>query len=585
MGVFQTINAGTTTTSPMSRGAVPSMVPTVVLDGVAARFRTTGLMVAAMDRDGSLIYHDASAPNFFSKFAASLLMSPGMAAPALAASIKLATNSSSVTTWNFFPGLCIAVFPHLDKRQICGMLLLVAKSDPFAVDEDVTRELGRLSLDGEWLARQAAEVPGWSSEGLVRQAKLMTAMLRDQARLSASEHEIDSLSTQLSNSYEELSLIYQVSSGMKVNRSPGDFFRQACVDVREVMSVRAMGVALCGDGSCKQDAVLYGAAGGDDQMAIGPVQDIPADEVRQLADQLMGVLREVKGPILINNLAIDRRFSWFSGRAKQLIAVPLQRQDQVLGCLFGVGKLHGDFDSVDAKLLNSIANESAIYLENAMLFEDVRELLMGVMRSLTSAVDAKDAYTCGHSERVALLSRRLAQEIGLPEQEVERIYMAGILHDVGKIGVPEAVLHKAGKLTAEEFDQMKRHPQIGARILSDLKQLEDVVPGVMHHHERYDGKGYPAGLSSGRIPLMGRIICIADCFDAMTSNRTYRRALPLEVALIEVRRCAWTQFDPALAEAFLRIKPDEFRALLSEHQSRVQQSVPAPELVAPLGAQ
>jgi HD-GYP domain-containing protein (c-di-GMP phosphodiesterase class II) len=248
--------------------------------------------------------------------------------------------------------------------------------------------------------------------------------------------------------------------------------------------------------------------------------------------------------------------------------VPLQRQEEVLGCLFGLDKTRGEFDSVDGKLLTSIANESAIYLENAMLFEDVRELMMGVLHSLTSAVDAKDTYTCGHSERVALLARRLAREAGLAEDVVERIYMAGILHDVGKIGVPEVVLHKTGKLTAEEFEQMKKHPQIGARILADIKQVQDLIPGVLHHHERYDGKGYPAGLSGENIPLMGRIICIADCFDAMTSNRTYRRALPLEVALVEVRRCAGTQFDPALAETFLRIDAEEFRALLSEHQAR-----------------
>jgi HD-GYP domain-containing protein (c-di-GMP phosphodiesterase class II) len=187
-------------------------------------------------------------------------------------------------------------------------------------------------------------------------------------------------------------------------------------------------------------------------------------------------------------------------------------------------------------------------------------------------------------ERVALISRRLARAIGLPEAEVERIYMAGILHDVGKIGVPEAVLHKTGKLTAEEFDQMKKHPQIGARILADIKQVQDLIPGVLYHHERYDGKGYPTRLSGENIPLMGRIICVADCFDAMTSNRTYRRALPLEVAMIELRRCAGTQFDPVLADAFLNISAAEIRALLSEHQPRTPQENPVQAVVAPLAA-
>jgi putative nucleotidyltransferase with HDIG domain len=274
--------------------------------------------------------------------------------------------------------------------------------------------------------------------------------------------------------------------------------------------------------------------------------------------------------LLINDLREDETFGWLSEHAKQLLAVPLQRQEQVLGCMFGLDKASGEFDSVDTKLLNSIANESAIYLENAMLFDGVHGLMMGLLHSLTSAVDAKDAYTCGHSERVALLSRHLAAEIGLSDHQVERVYMAGLLHDVGKIGVPETVLQKPGKLTPEEFEQMKKHPEIGARILQDIKQIKDIIPGVLYHHERFDGKGYPSGLAGESIPQMGRILCLADCFDAMTSNRTYRKALPLEVALIEIRRCSGTQFDPKLAEAFLNIGVDQFRKLLANYQEQTK---------------
>ena len=146
--------------------------------------------------------------------------------------------------------------------------------------------------------------------------------------------------------------------------------------------------------------------------------------------------------------------------------------------------------------------------------------------------------------------------------------MAGLLHDVGKIGVPEAVLQKAGKLSDEEFGQIKKHPEIGARILRDIKQVEDIIPGVLHHHERYDGRGYPAGLAGENIPLFGRIICLADCFDAMTSSRTYRKALPLEVALSEIRNNAGTQFDPVLTEHFLRIGEQRLRDLLREHHEQ-----------------
>jgi putative nucleotidyltransferase with HDIG domain len=370
------------------------------------------------------------------------------------------------------------------------------------------------------------------------------------------ESELDSLSGQLANTYEELSLIYQLSSGMKVNRSASDFFKQACLDVMEVMAMRGMGVALRADHFHRQEPVLYGAL------------SLPPGQVHRLAEDLMMLLSVRKSPLLINHLAKDKTLNWMAEYATQLLAVPLMRQDELLGCLFGIDKHSGEFDTVDSKLLNSIANESAIYLENAMLFDNVRGLMMGLLHSLTSAVDAKDAYTCGHSERVALLSRSLALEAGLTEHQVERIYMAGLLHDVGKIGVPEAVLQKTGKLTPEEFDQIKKHPEIGARILRDVKQIEDIIPGVMHHHERYDGKGYPSGLAGENIPLMGRIICLADCFDAMTSSRTYRKALPLEVALTEIRRCSGTQFDPVLSDCFLRLGIDQLRELIRDHQEQ-----------------
>lgn len=540
---------------------------TGALDTLASRFRGAGLFVMVLDHRGSVVYHDPAAAQFFTKYILPSVRSAGLLRSKINEAASRITASSSMALWNFVPGATLASFPHVEKRQLGGIVVLASKATNFSLDEEMLREAGQLKLDAAWLGQQAASIPEFDEADLGGACKMFAAMARDQARIGAVEQEIASLSTQLINSYEELTLIYQISGGMKVNRGAGDFFSQACKDVRGVIDVRSMGFALCGEGPAKLEPALFGES------------EVPPAQLQKLTDQLMNVLRQRKDTLLIPNLATDHRFAWFAEHARQIIAVPLQRQDQILGCLFALDKTDGEFDSVDSKLLGSIANESAIYLENSMLFEDVRNLMMGVLHSLTSAVDAKDPYTCGHSERVALLSRRLAREIGLPEQQIERIYMASILHDVGKIGVPEAVLHKTGKLTNEEFDQMKKHPQIGARILADIKQVEDLIPGVMHHHERFDGKGYPSRLSGENIPLMGRIICIADCFDAMTSNRTYRRALPLEVAMIELRRCAGTQFDPKLADAFLKIDPEEIRVMLREYQARSPRTPAASETI------
>jgi HD-GYP domain-containing protein (c-di-GMP phosphodiesterase class II) len=183
------------------------------------------------------------------------------------------------------------------------------------------------------------------------------------------------------------------------------------------------------------------------------------------------------------------------------------------------------------------------------------ELLAGSVMALTRSIDAKDEYTSGHSERVAFISRwiavRLARCGRLQRGQVQRIYLAGLLHDIGKIGIPEAVLCKAGPLTEKERGQMQRHPRIGAGIVSQIEQMRDIVPGVLCHHERPDGRGYPEGLMGEGIPLAGRVVMVADSLDAMTSTRAYREAMPLETALGEIEGKLGQQFDTEVGRVVL----------------------------------
>jgi len=530
---------------------------TAALAAIAPHARAAGLGLLLAGPDGRVLHQDPSAAPLFSRYVAAALERGGPVEAALAHRAGRMRSDSPPRLWDLVPGVQLCAVPVLQRRQVVAILILAGRRKAFSATEDLRRLCDRLKLDAGWLCQQAARVPSTSSRRLVIESRLFQSLLRDRLRTAALEEELNSLSNQLANAYEELSLIDQISGGMRVNRRRADFFRQACLDVMQVLAVRGMGVILHHE-KCRQAPALYG------QVSLSDAQ------LNRLADQLAQLLEQRKGCLLVNSLSTDPAFAWLGEHATRLLAVPLQRGEQVLGGLFALDKTSGDFDSVDTKLLTSIANESAIYLENAVLFGDVHDLMMGLLHSLTSAVDAKDAYTCGHSERVALLSRHLAAKIGLGDSAVERIYMAGLLHDVGKIGVPESVLQKTGRLTPEEFEQMKKHPEIGARILADVRQLEDIIPGVLYHHERYDGRGYPTGLAGRDIPLMGRIICLADCFDAMTSNRTYRRAFPLEVALSEIRRCSGTQFDPALAEVFLRISCDQFRMLLRDHQRQAK---------------
>lgn len=176
---------------------------------------------------------------------------------------------------------------------------------------------------------------------------------------------------------------------------------------------------------------------------------------------------------------------------------------------------------------------------------------MGAIEALSSAVDAKDHYTRGHSDAVTRYSVALAEKLGLSDNDRENVKAAALLHDIGKIGTPDSILQKPGPLKMDEWQVIEDHPMIGSQILEKVQQMGSIVPGVRHHHERYDGLGYPNGLAGKNIPLLARIISLADSYDAMVSDRTYRKALSPEEALAEIKRCSGTQFDPELVDMFV----------------------------------
>jgi putative nucleotidyltransferase with HDIG domain len=200
--------------------------------------------------------------------------------------------------------------------------------------------------------------------------------------------------------------------------------------------------------------------------------------------------------------------------------------------------------------------------------QELRNAYVQTIGALAEAVDAKDSYTRGHSERVGVYASKIARQLGHPKEFIERVYIAGLLHDVGKIGVRDAVITKPDRLTAEEYDEIKAHPEIGARILEPVEFLADVVPCVRHHHEWYDGssRGYPDQLRAERIPLPSRIILVADTAEAMTSDRPYRKGMPLEAVYSELRKYSGTQFDPQCVDAMLRLLDREGDSFIRKDQ-------------------
>ena len=190
--------------------------------------------------------------------------------------------------------------------------------------------------------------------------------------------------------------------------------------------------------------------------------------------------------------------------------------------------------------------------------EKLEQAYLDMVETLRFTVEAKDSYTRGHSDRVADYSVLIGEKVGLSQEQIKLLRIGGLFHDIGKIGIPDSILLKPDRLTDEEYSEIKNHPAIGAHILGSAEAFKEIVPIVKHHHEKFDGRGYPSGLKGDEIPYLARIAAIADTFDAMTSRRSYRNALDMQIVKDEIKRCSGTQFDPKLAEVFLDILDNDF---------------------------
>ena len=240
------------------------------------------------------------------------------------------------------------------------------------------------------------------------------------------------------------------------------------------------------------------------------------------------------------------------------ISVPVKVKDNTIGVLNVSDRESGDnFTGESVDLLMMLANQAAIAIENSRLLEELQELFVESITALANAIDARDPYTRGHSQRVTEYSLRIAKRMNLPGEEIEYIQYAALLHDIGKINIRDDILHKPGKLTDDEFEEMQKHPVYGVKIMEPVKRFKTILPYMYHHHEKYSGKGYPLHLAGEDIPLAARIISVADSFDAMTSDRPYRKGFSAEEAVVELKRCSGTQFDPAIVEVFLEVLAQE----------------------------
>jgi len=298
--------------------------------------------------------------------------------------------------------------------------------------------------------------------------------------------------------------------------------------------------------------------------ASGVKKEVVKGMSLELGEGIVGSVAEKAESIIVNDIEKDNRFSTKIDRVtqiptKKLICVPMKIADRVIGVLEVVNKLDNQrFTQRDLDILAKLSQQAAIAINKAQLYTDLDDLFFSTIKAIAESIEFKDPYTRGHCERIRRFSVSVAQEMKLSPADIKDMEIAALLHDLGKIGVPESILKKVEKLNDEDWKVIKKHPAIGAEILSSIKQFKSIVPIVRHHHERMDGKGYPDGLKADQIPLKSKIIAVCDAFDAMTSERVYRRGVSDEEAIEELKRNIGSQFDGSCVDAFINIYKRDF---------------------------
>jgi HD-GYP domain-containing protein (c-di-GMP phosphodiesterase class II) len=297
------------------------------------------------------------------------------------------------------------------------------------------------------------------------------------------------------------------------------------------------------------------------RLVVRAASGFPADADLALelapGESVSGTVAANGKPLLIRRVdgtegvsAVSR----FGFTRRSVLCAPIKIKERVLGTIELTNRRGEEsFSLDDLEMLQSIANQAAVAIENAHLYRDVQRGYLETILALVQAVEEKDRYTRGHSERVTAFSLKIAQSMGLPGRQLRMIEYAGVLHDVGKIGIDQAIIQKPGKLTPEEYGVIKNHPLIGERIVRPIGFLTDALPAIAQHHERIDGNGYPHGLTGDLMTIEARILAVADAYDAMITERPYRKPLPKAAAVAELQRCAGSQFDPTVVEHFVEL--------------------------------
>lgn len=359
------------------------------------------------------------------------------------------------------------------------------------------------------------------------------------AEANAMHGELDTMARELAERYDELHLVYAVDRELRRGRDHDCIFDRLLEVCASHLNLDVVALLRA------EPRRLHYAT-----RLSEPIHNLDL-VLTEMRGDLFRFVCSSKQPIVLNEITDSRRRYIFSDMPYRVLAAPVERDGRVIGLLVLLNRLaKPEFRNSDRKLAEMMASQFSSMFQNYDLLDQLGEFNDQMAAALIEAVEAKDPYTRGHSERVHFLAMELGRALDLPEDEMDDLHWAALLHDVGKIGIPDVVLCKPGRLTEDEYTFIKVHPERSYEILRHVERLKGAVDGARHHQEMWDGRGYPHGLKGNRIPLHARIIAVADTYDSITSSRAYRPGMSHEFAMREMARVSGTQLDPQLFELF-----------------------------------
>jgi HD-GYP domain-containing protein (c-di-GMP phosphodiesterase class II) len=355
--------------------------------------------------------------------------------------------------------------------------------------------------------------------------------------------DLEKVTEELGARYEELHLVYAVDQHVQAHSGENEkVFHSLLQSAAEHLDVDVVAFVRQSKEICQYATSLSKEIHNLDLVLI------------EMRGDLYRFIQASGETVVLNAVDDPRRSYIFTDMPYKVVACPVHTDGKVDSLVVLLNHQHKpDFTNSDRKLAEVLANQLSSLSNTYLLLESMKEFNQQMAMALIEAVEAKDPYTRGHSERVHHLSMEIGKAMGLPPEELDDLYWGSLLHDVGKIGIPDAVLCKPSRLTKDEYTFIMVHPERSYEILRHIKHLDKAVLGARHHQEMFDGKGYPHGLKGERIPLHGRIIAVADTYDSITSSRAYRAGRSHEVAMKEIERVAGTQLDPAIVEVFKQV--------------------------------